>query len=158
MKYTIRKAAPDDAATIQKLNHALFVEEYDRGHDDVLDTNWPLGDEAFSYYKDTVTKDTYITFIAEDDDSQPVGYVVGSKENKFRYRKIHVGELENMIVSGKARRKGVGRMLVDRLRQEFKKLGIDRMYVSAYARNAHAIAFYRSCGFDDFGTELEMKV
>lgn len=156
MEFTIRQATEKDFSVIQRLNAASFVN--DAANDDVLDTEWPYSQQGVGYYKESLVDTKKCVFIAEDTDKNSLGYIMGSSVNKFRYRNVRTGELENMFVVSNWRRRGVGKALVGELRRWMKAKGVDRMYVSAYAKNEDAIRFYDSCGFDLWEVGLEMKV
>lgn len=156
MEYTIRQATEKDFSIIQALNAALF--DYDAPHDDALNTSWPRSKEGIAYYHQKLIDPSHVALIAQDRDGNAIGYVIGSASNKFRYRKVKTGELENMFVVPQWRRRGVGKALIGELRRRMKAKGTDRIYVSAYAKNEDAIHFYDSCGFDLWEVGLEMKV
>lgn len=156
MGFSIRQATEKDFSLIQAMNTALFVS--DAPHDDALNVDWPQSTEGIAYYRQKLTEPSSVVFIAEDISGRPVGYIIGCSVNKFRYRKVKTGELENMYVAPQWRRQGVGKALIDRLQGWMKTRGIDRMYVSAYAKNEDAIHFYDRCGFDLWEIGLEMKL
>lgn len=156
MNFTIRRATLVDFETILRLNHALF--EADHAHDEALNLNWPLSNEAAEYYRTKLSKPENVAFVAEDSKKNILGYVIGSSTNKFRYRSVKTGELENMYVVSEARRKGVGKALIEALKHWLKETGVDRVYVSAYGKNEHAIHFYDAMGFTLWEVGMEMKV
>lgn len=153
MEFTIRKGTENDFSLIQALNAALFTEDQD--NDVTLDTHWPVSVEGVEYYMKSLMDPEKVVLIAEDDQKKPLGYVIASSVNKWRYRKVKTGELENMYVVPRARRKGIGRLLVDDVKQWLKAKGVDRMYVSAYINNTKAVNFYQSNGFADWESGLE---
>lgn len=154
--YIIRRATLADFETILRLNHALFESDY--AHDDALNLNWPMSEEAAEYYRTKLSKPENVAFVAEDSKKNILGYVIGSSTNKFRYRSVKTGELENMYVVFEARRKGVGKALIEALKHWMKEKGVDRVYVSTYGKNENAIHFYQACGFDlwEIGMELPL--
>lgn len=156
MEFTIRKGTEKDFFTIQQLNAELFI--YDAPHDDALNVDWPRSEEGIAYYRQKFIDPAHMAFIAEDAEEKPIGYIIGCAINKFRYRKVKTGELENMFVVSQWRRKGVGGALVDALKQWLKTKKIDRLYVSAYANNEEAVHFYNKCGFKPWEVGLEMKL
>lgn len=156
MTFSIRQATEKDFSLVQALNAALFAE--DQTNDVTLDTHWPVSVEGVEYYMKSLMDPEKLVLIAEDDQKKPLGYVIASSVNKWRYRKLKTGELENMYVVPQWRRKGVGKALVDELKQWMKKKGIDRIYVSAFAKNEDAIHFYDRCGFDLWEVGLEIKL
>ena len=61
------------------------------------------------------------------------------------------GEVEPVIVSSVYRGKGVGKMLVERVIEEAKTLGIKFLTVNPVARNIDAISFFVNAGFNMLG-------
>lgn len=156
MEFTIRKGTEKDFSTIQQLNAALFI--HDASHDDALNMDWPRSEEGRAYYRQKFVDPGHVVFIAEDKAGKPLGYIIGCAINKFRYRKVKTGELENMFVIPQWRRKGVGKALLEALNKWMKTKGVDRIYVSAYAKNEDAIHFYDFCGFNLWEVGLEMEL
>lgn len=156
MTYTTRRATSTDFDTIQKLNAALF--ESDSRNDDVLNLAWPYNPKGIVYFTTSLKDPEKIVCIAQDHNSNPVGYLIGSAKEKWGYRTVKTGELENMFIIPSARRKGVGRLLVTKLLEWLKERGVDRVYVSAFTKNAHAIAFYTKLGFSPWETGMEKKL
>lgn len=157
MEFTIRKATEKDFDIIQALNAALFAE--DEANDDAIDTHWPMSVEGVEYYMKSLMDPRKLVLIAEDRGTgKPIGYLIISSENKWRWRRVKTGELENMYVIPLARRHGVGKALVDRAKEWLKTIGVNRLYVSAYAKNARARAFYESAGFSLWETGLEARI
>lgn len=158
MEFTIRVATIDDFTIIQNLNHLLFRAEFDSGHDDALVVDWPLSDAGVEYFKKSLSDPTKIVFLAEDEQKNSIGYVIGSSTNKFTYRTVITGELENMFVVPEARKQGIGKALIQQLKVWFKEKGVNRIYVSAYSKNENAIHFYDRCGFELVEVGMEMKI
>ncbi|MBI5620610.1 GNAT family N-acetyltransferase [Candidatus Gottesmanbacteria bacterium] len=153
MEFTIRQATEKDFSLIQALNAALFAE--DEHHDPALDTHWPVSMAGVEYYMKSLMDPEKHVLIAEDDQKKPLGYVVASSVNKWRYRSVLTGELENMYVIPAARKQGVGRALIAAIKKWMKSQGVERMYVSAYTKNTNAISFYQSNGFKAWETGME---
>lgn len=154
MEFTIRQGTEEkDFSLIQALNAALFVE--DQKHDGALDTHWPVSVEGIEYYMKSLMDTQKIVFIAEDGQHNPVGYIIASMVNKWRYRVVKTGELENMYIVPTARKQGVGRALMEKVKIWLKSKGVERLYVSAYTNNTNAIAFYSANGFAPWETGME---
>lgn len=152
----IRTAQPQDKPVIQELNNQVF--EYDTAHDTFLKPDWPFSAEGEKYYT-SLANGTYGTcFIAEDQETHSaVGYVAVS-EKKFGYRTGKVLEIENIGVRPEHRSKGIGRALIQHVREYAKANGYDRLYVAAYWKNEKARAFYKSCGLNEIAVEFEGEI
>ena len=83
-----------------------------------------------------------IFFVAED--PQIVGYI-------GMYRMPPEGEITNVAVTRKMRKKGCGRELLLRMQQWAEKHGIDRIVLEVRSGNEPAIHLYRTCGFEKIG-------
>ena len=157
MEFTIRKATEKDFDIIQALNAALFAE--DEANDDAIDTHWPISVGGVEYYMKSLMDPRKLALIAEDRRTgKPIGYLIVSSENKWRWRRVKTGELENMYVVSGLRRRGIGKALVGRAKEWLKSHGVVRIYVSAYAKNTSARAFYESVGFSLWETGLETRI
>lgn len=156
MNYAIRQATIKDFDTIQQLNAALF--KSDNTNDDALDLAWPHSEKGIAYYKKSLEDSEKLVLIAEDGSRTTIGYLIGSAKEKWGFRKVKTGELENMFIIASARWKGVGRLLVKKLLEWLKERGVDRVYVSAYTKNAHATAFYAKIGFFPYEIGMEMNI
>lgn len=86
-----------------------------------------------------------------------VGYLAATPR-KFGSRKSKYIEIDNMGVSPDFRSKGVGSLLIAKLREWVKKNGYDRIYVNSYFKNLKAISFYKNSGFSEIDVSLEMGV
>ncbi|MBI3577346.1 GNAT family N-acetyltransferase [Candidatus Gottesmanbacteria bacterium] len=156
MNITIRQATIKDFKTIQTLNAALF--ESDSTNDDALDLSWPHSLRGVEYYREALHSPEKITLLAEDNDYRPLGYLIGSARNKFGYRTVKTGELENMYVVPAMRRQGIGRALILKLLVWLKNHKVDRLYVSTYVKNSGGVDFYQNIGFKDFERGLELSL
>ncbi len=154
MSFSIRQATGKDFSLVQALNAALF--ESDSGNDPYLDRSWPYSKKGVRYYTTSLTSPQKLVLIALTNEGEPLGYVIGSCRNKFSWRKGKTGELENILVVPRARGSGIGRALVAGLLLWMKERNVDRVFVSAYAKNARAIGFYEQCGFARWATDLEL--
>jgi len=140
---------------IRDLNLQLY--HHDFKFDKELNLKHPLSKAGTEYYRSRITNPMFAVYVA-DQNGKLVGYVIGSSENKFRYRKGITGELENMFVLPIVRRQGVGRFLVKKLAVWLKSRQVDRIYVSAYIKSREAVAFYQAIGFKPWEMGLEMNV
>lgn len=157
MQFSIRQGTGEkDFSLIQALNAALFAEE--ENNDAALDTHWPMSVVGVEYYMKSLMDPQKIVFIAEDDQRNPVGYIIGSMVNKWQYRVVKTGELENMYVIPSARSQGVGSALVEKIKQWLMARRVERLYVSAYTTNYKAIAFYQANGFAPWETGMEVTL
>jgi GNAT superfamily N-acetyltransferase len=68
-----------------------------------------------------------------------------------------VGELKRMYVARDARRKGIGRALLERLEAEARTLGLTRLVLETGNRSPEALALYRDAGFSGISAYGEYR-
>lgn len=107
-----------------------------------------LGDDAWSYglLSEVVggTLPTVHALVAEAD-GEVLGYVAGSLV-------VDVAELQRLVVTASARRRGVARALLEALLALARDAGAERVLLEVRADNEGARAFYATAGFVEVGT------
>lgn len=152
---TIRKATINDFDEILRLNKALFDYEAQFKHD--YNVNWPDETAGKDYFKKKFEDSNSLIFVAEKD-SRIIGYILAFIST-YSYRSINpICEIENMFIEEKYRKKGIGKMLIEKVREEAKTRNVKRLRVGAIVQNEQAIKFYMSQGFSDVNLFLEKKL
>jgi GNAT superfamily N-acetyltransferase len=155
----IVRATEKDLATVQHLNHELFI--YERAHGfyagDSYTLDWPLEEAGTKYFRDRLTDKTSAVFLAIQDGTA-VGYICGSYEKKAYRNQNPVAEVENMFVAESVRHQGVGRQLVQTFTVWAKENKVAYLRVAAFAKNDKALSFYHDCGFFDSEIHLEQAL
>jgi len=98
-------------------------------------------------FKAMANSDVYLNLVAEMN-----GEIVGFISMIFYKTLFHKGGtalINELIVSDRHRGKGIGRMLIDRAREEAIGRGMDELEVGTEKTNKAAQAFYKKCGFDE---------
>lgn len=93
-----------------------------------------------------------IFLIAESGDT-PAGYAKlrkGSVPPELNGR--HAIEIERLYVTKELIGKNAGRQLMDRCLATARDLGFTTVWLGVWEHNPRAIAFYRKCGFEKFGS------
>lgn len=57
----------------------------------------------------------------------------------------------------KFRRQGVGREIINFIRQDAKKRGLDRVELNMWEFNEGALAFYEAVGFKTYRRDMELR-
>ena len=83
-----------------------------------------------------------------------VGFVGGhianlSEDEKFEVSYKKPGEIRELFVTSKYRKKGIGKLLLNELEKHFKNIGCDVIKLSVLSVNIKARTFYESSGFKD---------
>jgi GNAT superfamily N-acetyltransferase len=89
----------------------------------------------------------YLNFVAEAD-----GAIAGFISVIFYKSLFHKGGtalINELIISDHYRGKGIGRLLIDKVKEEAISRGMDELEVGTEKTNKNAQAFYRKCGFDE---------
>lgn len=144
-----------DIAEVTRLNKALFAFEEQFGQEYYLD--WPETQYAQDYFKKSIEDKDHSCFIAEVE-GKAVGYVIVSSVTNL-YRAVNpICEIDNMYVEEAYRRHGVGKLLMQCVKDWAKEHNAKRIRVGAFTQNENALAFYESNGFGAANTYLEIKL
>ena len=147
MKITIRKAIKEDCPRLLELIHELAV--YEKAPDEVTVTLKHFEESGFG------EKPVWWAFVATSNSSGLVspsplereleGEVLGFALYYIRYStwKGQRMYLEDILVTEKARRHGIGKMLVDRLIVEAKEKKLKGIVLQVLEWNEPAINFYK---------------
>lgn len=108
------------------------------------DINKTVNKTATEYLKNK----KYIVFVAEDK-NRLIGYICGNIKLKPYKIFDSEGYVEDWFVNESYRSKKIGKMLFERLIEEFKKRECTHIAVSSYAVNKKAINIYYKIGFID---------
>ena len=132
MNIIIRRALRSDCPRLMELVHELAV--YERAPDEVTVSREHFEESGFG------EKPVWWAFVAEVD-----GIVQGFALYYIRYStwKGQCLYLEDLLVTNEMRGKGLGKLLFDRLIQEAKEKGWNRMTWQVLDWNEPAINFYK---------------
>lgn len=93
--------------------------------------------------------------------AKDTGGVVGFINFTTRQSVMHPGLsglIDELVVSQKARRHGLGKLLVQAAVRKCRRLGCCELEVSTEKSNAAARRFYKACGFAEDAVLLEMDL
>lgn len=137
MNITIRRAVKEDCPRLLELIRELAV--YERAADQVTVTLEHFVESGFG--KDPV----WWTFVAEEN-----GVILGFALYYIRYStwKGQAMYLEDILVTESARKKGIGKLLFDRLIEEAKEKKFNRIIWQVLEWNEPAIHFYKKYNAD----------
>ena len=140
MQINIRRAVKEDCPRLLELITELAI--YEKAPNDVTVTPEHFTESGFGKHP------VWWAFVAEAD-----GKIEGFALYYIRYStwKGQAMYLEDIIVTEKARGKGIGRLLFDRLIEEAKEKGWSRIIWQVLDWNEPAINFYKkyNASFDD---------
>jgi ribosomal protein S18 acetylase RimI-like enzyme len=146
MPVEIRAATPEDASTIAVLNA-----DVQQMHADAHPWRFkPAGPQTFTEEdaKDLLTHPGYFAFLAFDEGA-PIGYLVAEivyrpeTARQFAHELTYIHEIS---VRPGARRKGVGRSLLDAAKAHGRSLGIPVLALDVWSFNECALHFFQKNG------------
>lgn len=152
----IRSAQPSDTETLRELNDQVF--QHDAQFDPFLMIDWAHTELGDTYYTGLADGSYGACFVAEEPETGMVVGYVALHEKEFDYRHGKYLEIENIGVRPEYRSKGIGKMLMQRVREYAKEHGYTRLLVQTRWKNEGARRFYVQCGFEEVGVEMEMSV
>jgi ribosomal protein S18 acetylase RimI-like enzyme len=159
MTLRLRTAGINDAELLSRLGARLFEQAF--GPDNTADDMAAYLADAFTPERQAaeLAEADRITWIAEDDSGNAVGYAVlirGAmvKEVEGRraaeLRRIYVDRtLHGRPIDGEGR--GAGALLVDQCVAQARVWECDAIWLAVWERNARAIRFYEKHGFQKMG-------
>lgn len=158
MSITIRNAVPEDCARIRPLQKEI-ADLHHSGRPDLFKTEARyFTDEAFAQ---RLSDPDHTVYIAETEGGDVVGYAfawVIKYSDHPTYRDFDCFYIDDICVLKAHRRKGIGRMLFLRCREEATKRGCRNIDLGVWAFNKEAIAFYESCGMTERVRRMEYRL
>lgn len=124
--YLIRRASPADVPALVAIEQACFSDPW-----------------TAAGIRETIQYETSRTFVAESGGST-VGYVMARISGEE-------GEILNLAVLPRSRRKGIARCLLDEALGSIAAAGVTEAYLEVRQSNGQAIALYQSQGFRPVG-------
>ncbi len=156
MAIQIRRAQQTDVAQLLSLwkelaeFHANLVPEF---------ALVPGSEESMSnHYVELIAKETHRIFVA-DDSGTLIGFASGMvKENPPQFAVRQVGYIEDVVVTARLRRCGVGERLTRALIDWFRERDVHIVHLSAAAGNPVSQAFWRKMGFGDYMVRMRKEI
>ena len=154
-KIIARKAKEEDLSTIQDLCNTLGEQSYSFDKD--LSTTWASHEEGIKYYKERLSGEKGICFVAEKD-GEIVGFASCTIHHPDGWRLVKRIEVDNLFIREHHRGEGIGKLLIDEIKTWGKEIDIQRVFLTAFSQNEKAIKFYKREGFHAYETILEFKL
>lgn len=98
-----------------------------------------------------VNKNNGKCYIAVEN-NKAIGLIMGcifpyDEKDYLDYKCPKKGEITELIVSKKARGRGIGKVLMNKMEEYFKSLGCEYILLDVFAYNVNAIKFYEKEGY-----------
>lgn len=137
---TIRRAMPDDAASVVDLVNRAAAEDATLG----IDT-FPLSPAQEAVFVHTADPSVHLFLVAEDE-GRMAGHLYASRGTSEKSR--HTGSLA-IVVAPTHRRKGIGQALLRACLAWAQEVGVRKMTLSVLATNPDAHRLFTQMGFQD---------
>jgi len=144
----VHRAAEADLPSVKLLLGELLEAVEDKGSLDIV--------RAMENCRALLKDPDHFMLVAKD-----VGGVAGFIHFMTRQSVMHSrpsGLIDELVVSQKARSRGVGKLLVQAAARKCRELDCCELEVSTEKSNAAARRFYKACGFDEDAVLLEMEL
>ncbi|MBI5028917.1 MAG: GNAT family N-acetyltransferase [Chloroflexi bacterium] len=105
-----------------------------------------------------IDKETHRIFVA-DDDGTLIGFASGMvREMPQQFSVYRIGYIEDVVVTARSRRCGVGKRLTNALIDWFRESGIHIVHMSAAKGNPVSQTFWHKMGFNDFMVRMRKEI
>jgi len=156
MNIIYRKPKLDELEQLCMLNDYLF-ELSIKNFDSTLNKDWKNSKNYKQFFKKYFAENLYL--LVAYDGSEMIGYVSGSVYPTEEYReKMLVAEIENLMILPDYQNKGVGKHLIESFNEWAKNQKANRLKVSVYSKNTHALNYYKKLGFQSYDESLEKEI
>lgn len=149
---TIRRATPDDAATLAALGTSTFTETF--GHlYPPEDLQAFLGEShSVDAWTRTLTDSQRAIWLAALADATPIGFIaVGACKLPVENREPTAGEIQQLYVLARHHNLRLGSRLMDVGLEWLEAQGRSPMYIGVWSENLGAQRFYGRYGFNKVG-------
>ena len=157
MSITVRPATPDDFEAVK----TLFREGDD--HHRCLGADGIRPDHV-DYQRanfDRALADTAVKVFVAESDGEVAGFL-RARRIETPATRIHAAAIvtliDEVVVAGKSRGRGVGKALVDEIKQWASAQACDGVELNVYTSNKAAVDFYRREGFFQFRTRMRFRL
>jgi len=132
--YTVRPVTPADFESVYSFVNALEETLFER-------------DIVYSIFQRNIVSNLNIYLIAFGPNHEPVGYISCHGQYLLHHAGL-VGEIQELFVSPDKRGEGIGRLLVDAVKDRARHMGMVQLEVTANIKRLATHRFYEQQGFD----------
>lgn len=143
----IRKAKKADFNKILKL--AKELHEAELPFDKNLNKNYYNNKKEIKDLKKSISSRKKVVLVAESD-NDVIGYVNGYLMDKEEAYIEKVAYLDQLCVSEKCRKQGVGKMLINEFTKIMKEKNAKFIKLNAFENNIPAVSLYEKEGFKEY--------
>jgi GNAT superfamily N-acetyltransferase len=153
----IRRATPEDAGIIA--DHALQLIEQHVEYDPVRFSRIGDHEGMAKYYAGRAMASEAVVLVAEYTTGNVVGFAYFEWEPiLYADLAVKVAWLHDIFVESPVRRSGAGKLLIDAVVEEARRLGAEKVLLSVAARNASAKDFFEDNHFTTTMHEMMLVI
>lgn len=108
--------------------------------------------------KKAIRKRNVIFLVAENNNSQVVGFVLGKVSKKVWWNCRPVGFIDDVVVDSNYRQQGIGQMLLLEFEKIAKRQGASYIRLLAFPSNFPAVNFYKKDGFSEYSVYYQKEI
>jgi len=158
IKFDVRQAIENDVNDIARLFRKHCEYNAEEGWNSNYDLDWPLSEEGKTFTKEFLTTDDHIAFVAFNENSEIVGYLLGLMTS-FAHRVDNpVGVIDNLYIDYGYRCSGIGSALMEDFHFWAKDKGAKRIKVETFFGNQHARNIYEKEGYVENSVIYEIPI
>lgn len=146
----VRTARSSDMDEIMRLYRQLMA--FHEALDSRLALDWDRIETFRDYLTDVVMEGALCRLLVAEAPTGPglAGFILGRlADNPPIFAQSHYGLVSDVCVDERWRRRGIGRVLFEAMREWFREQGVLTMQLNAATRNPVSQAFWRAMGFTD---------
>ncbi len=153
-KAIIKDAKPDDALIMSKILAASWKKAYigmvNQDYlDNIREDHWKLA--FYDWLRENKAKGKIVYY-----ENKPIGCGIYGKGRDKGFE--HYGEIIALYLMPDFISKGFGKQLIDSIKSDLKIMGFNKCYLWVLRENKHAMEFYKKCGFEPNGDNLQCLV
>jgi ribosomal protein S18 acetylase RimI-like enzyme len=149
---TIRRATPDDAATLADLGAATFTETFGHLYPPEDLQAFLVRSHSVDAWSRTLADSQRAVWVATLADATSIGFmVVGACKLPIENREPAAGEIQQLYVLGTYHNLRLGSRLMDLGLKWLEAQGQTPLYIGVWSENLGAQRFYGRYGFDKVG-------
>jgi ribosomal protein S18 acetylase RimI-like enzyme len=152
-EFVYRRATVADALTLSTLAAQVFLDTYaTNGINDALarEVATVYSAERFEHR----LRDAAVELLLVTANGHTVGFVDMAMATECPVPGVHGVEVFRLYVQRPFLRRGLGRALIAKAEASARGRGLDTLWLTAWAGNHGALAFYQSLGFRDIGVTV----
>jgi len=157
--FGIRPASPADADSLGRLGGELVRLHHGFDERRFLAPRPGLEAGYGRFLVSLIDAEDSVVLVAEDDDGGVIGYVYAAIEpHSWKDLRDETGWIHDVVVGEAARRRGVGRRLVEAATSWLRDRGMPRVMLSTAARNEAGQAAFAAMGFRPTMWEMAREI